>query len=162
MRCEGLASFRHHKGADSRGAVRWKHGVVACQGFSRRRCVRVWRQRPPPSRFPPSRLGSRHLSQVDESVRLLQDSEISPVASRLLARVLERSILTGEAAATAMAAIAPTIPPGLEKNMLEFALSDARIAEFLQIADAVPDVVDDSYPAYMPLRMQVKCAWCCA
>jgi hypothetical protein len=89
------------------------------------------------------------LTKVDECVRLLQISELSVAASRLLARILERSILTGEAPAAAMqhVALVPTLA-ALEKSMVDFALSDERINEWVTlgaILNSQPKAADDPY-----------------
>ena len=95
------------------------------------------------------------MTKVDECVRILQVSEVSLAASRLLARILERSILTGDSPAAAMQAVATSgALGGVEQNMIDFILSDDRLNEWMamgKILAAQPKSADD---AYQGMRVQ--------
>jgi len=81
--------------------------------------------------------------KVEIQTKILQSTEISLMGSRLLARVLEHMLLTGENALKAMQHFHDTLGDTTEKYLLKIVLNDDLIFEWKTITDRIALITEN-------------------
>lgn len=92
------------------------------------------------------------LDKIESMVRILQNNDLSVSSSKLVGKILERILLKKESPQEAILALSHEEHvdslTSLQKNMLAFVHSDAKISDWVHLAqkiDASPSPADDPY-----------------